>query len=255
MNTSRTLLDLSNELISHIRDSLDDFDDLRDLRLAGNARLSACALRVMQQRTPTIYIEPSKASLDHFQMVCNSPAHAKAIKEVKYVASIRSLSAEELRQTREFQDAVTKLSASEEAMYDVLVQYDAEKAEQDALVDSGEFRRTLAERLKLMPRLETIVLCAEPQRRGYALHEHKFREACQRGRTYNRLRRWQYSDPAKTQEASKGLHEGAEGSYTERVHNGLLYTAQFRMYPGALDGMRLIWRPLWIWQSSDQAHR
>lgn len=87
---------LPNELLARITDSFPDEAELKDLRLAGNADLASCMLDILYRRFDTIYIEQTRASIDHFKAVIANPARARYIKEIRVIGRLYHRSRDQL---------------------------------------------------------------------------------------------------------------------------------------------------------------
>ena len=111
-SNSPPILGLPNELLTSIADSVHDLDDLHNIRLAGNARLSKSVLEAIEKRRTTIYLEQSKASLDRFLTICRDPKIAYHIRDIRYVAATRSLLPTVLRDRPLFRKALEQFGCS-----------------------------------------------------------------------------------------------------------------------------------------------
>lgn len=190
--TTPTLLALAPEVQGLIADSVDDVGDLLNLRLAGagNEDLSKSILKATANRMTTIYIEHSKSSLERFREVCNSEEHALRIREIKYVATIRTASAAEVAQSRRFHDAVVHHNVADDVVNQVLATYGMEKDEQAALLERGELCATLCEVVKKLPNLVKISQCGKIELWDCERDSEGVWVVQEPPRAYNRLRRW-----------------------------------------------------------------
>ncbi|KAK4542153.1 hypothetical protein LTR36_007000 [Oleoguttula mirabilis] len=212
------ILNLPNELLDRIADLVTNVSDLSNLRLAGNARLSQSALDATAKRMTTVYIEHSKVSLERFREVCRSPAHARQIREVKFIATIRTATPADVAQCDWFSKIVKRENVANGAVDAVLATYLGEKAEQAALMAQGEPCATLCEYVKRLPNLSTISLYAQPHVDSYMKNdEHELVVDGLPARAYNTLRRWRRYAHADLKRLSR----------EEGIHDQLLYAAHF----------------------------
>ncbi|KAK5125776.1 hypothetical protein LTR85_012052 [Meristemomyces frigidus] len=234
-NAAPFILRLPNELLDRIADSVIDIPDLLRLRLAGNGRLARSALDSTQRRMTTIYVEHSKKSLARFREVCNSASHARWIKEVKFVASVRELPPKALMGHDAFREVVESEKIPRDVVSRVLTIYLQEKNEQATVMRRGELCETLCDYAQRLPNLSTLSICAlpdSPLRSGEGQWEWPSNRP---ERAYNRLRRWHT--------ATHPQEDHEPFLCREIAQDQLLYMAQYSV-PGLCDNLELIARSL-----------
>lgn len=225
----QAILKLPNELLDLVTDSVSVRRDLKNLRLAGNERLSHSALESMSKRMTVIYIEPTRASLSLFLSVCRSSTHAKHIGEVRYLAATRSLSPEEMRTNIQFQEARKWLRISKKVAKDVLATYKEQKAEQDELLFSGELTAALTEGLRLLPNLHIVALSGRPTITD-RLYSEDYPFSGELPEAYNRLRSWHLAGTSGYSRKERKLLQ-----YWGYLRDQLCDVAHFGVFPRSVD--------------------
>ncbi|KAK4542154.1 hypothetical protein LTR36_007001 [Oleoguttula mirabilis] len=155
---------LPNELLLRIAKDLPTIDDIHTLRLVGNDRISRAGLDAVQQRMSTIFVEQTKESIQRFRDICADEARARHIKEVVYVASLQTLTADELRRDRYgVWDTYPRDLAVDHLKERVVVLYESRKAEQQTLLKQRALEAALVEMVPRLPALKKFTFAGSPQ--------------------------------------------------------------------------------------------
>lgn len=158
---AKVLLDLPDELLLEFAERLPAVEYLLNLRLACR-RFSGIALDAQVKRMEVIYIDHSKASLERFKTIAQSPAHASGIKHIYYVTALTGMSSRKLAEDRSFEDVVYFNKVPEWLIEEVLDRYDALQTEQQAILTGNILEHVLTESLPLLPNLISVALMNKP---------------------------------------------------------------------------------------------
>ncbi|KAK5132209.1 hypothetical protein LTR08_009333 [Meristemomyces frigidus] len=186
------LLDLSDELLSHIAAHALTVQDVLRLRLVCR-RLSNIAFEAQMNRLSTIYIEVSEASLQRFRDICHSRNHAAGIRKVVYIGRLNRLSRQEVLDDRMFRYDRDFYHCSQPLIDEVLASYAANYEAQCKLLANGQFEDTVSACLSLLPKLRKLRFKESP--------DLSLSRPPVSAEAYNRCRTWRdYDDPATFEE-------------------------------------------------------
>jgi hypothetical protein len=156
------LLDLPDEVLLQIANNLSDIGkpDLQNLRLTCR-RLSNVCREVQAKSTTSICLETTTSSLQRFQEICNSPAHAKYITQVNLIPRTSLAHKDKIRYTSPaFHLAIWRLKCTDEAfLQQVLGEYDEVLSEREAFLHDMTIPAILATCLEQLPNLKALRSC------------------------------------------------------------------------------------------------